>query len=80
MNVKELKEKLNEFPDDVEVVFPKGDGWCSVNSGILKKIALNVNDNPYYEDGPHCFVRDDEEQENFYIEDGYEVVNAVLLF
>jgi len=79
MNVKELKEKLNEYPDDAIIVFPKGDGWCSFNSDIISKIALNVNDTSYYDDGPHSSVRD-KEQEKSYLEEGYEIVNAMLLF
>jgi hypothetical protein len=52
MKVKELKEYLSKFPDDLRVMeYGYEGGYKDILEGEVKKIALEVNSEWYY--GPH---------------------------
>lgn len=64
MTVKELKEKLNQFPDNCIVVVPKID-WVkkgSLDYAVVENVAIGVNefDNVVFIDD---YVEDDEDEE-----------------
>lgn len=59
MNVKELKEKLNEFPDDAIIVVRGYEyGYWEAKPENIEKVevALDVNDTRY--GGPHDIVEE----------------------
>ena len=52
MTIKELKEKLNSYPDDCRVLVDGYEGGFSKISEVKKiKVKLNVHTESYY--GPH---------------------------
>jgi len=57
MNVKELKEKLNEFPDDA-IILVRGYEWGYwepiLENIVSVKIVMNVHNTNY--GGPHAII------------------------
>ena len=52
MTIKELKEKINSYPDDLRVLVDGYEGGFSEISEVKKtKVKLNVHTESYY--GPH---------------------------
>ncbi len=52
MTIKELKEKLNSYPDNLSVLVDGYEGGFSEISEIKKtKVKLNIHTESYY--GPH---------------------------
>lgn len=52
MTIKELKEKINSYPDDLRVLVDGYEGGFSEISEVKKtKVKLNIHTESYY--GPH---------------------------
>lgn len=78
MNVRELKEKLNEFPDDTMVVLPSIKGGCwEIELTDLSSVRVALKGNhSFFIGGPHKII---EEQDNKIIRetivDGFRIKN-----